>query len=185
MLFVRQIIARTKFFLATKVFADFTPNCRDFTLLKKSTQLSWIERYYAEDSERLYEPEYYFGLSYPVELIDLEEYRRYPEDYGVVASLTNAGLEITEEREAAIEAGAELFPEEAEALIQRLAEADTDTWIGHHGFEIALSDGTLFAHFEGYSMGQVGVQFEYFNTFDSKEGLIAYIENKPLSMLEV
>jgi len=87
--------------------------------------------------------------------------------------------------EAAIEAGAELFPEEAEALVQRIAEADTDTWVGHHGFEIDLADGTLFAHFEGHSLGQGGMQFEYCNTFKSKEALIEYIENQPLSMLEV
>ena len=185
MLFVKQIIARTKFFLATKIFADFTPNCRDFVLLKMATQLSFIRKRHKGYEELLHEPECYFGLSYPVELIDLEEYRRYPEDYGVVASLTNAGLEITEEREAAIEAGAELFPEEAEALIQRVAEADTDTWVGHHGFEIDLADGTLFAHFEGHSLGQGGMHFEYCDTFKSKEALIEYIENQPLSMLEV
>ena len=185
MLFVKQIIARTKFFLATKIFADFTPKCRDFVLLKTATQLSFIQKRHKGYEEQLYEPEFYFGLSYPVELIDLEEYRRYPEDYGVVASLTNAGFEITEEREAAIEAGAELFPEEAEALVQRVAEADTDTWVGHHGFEIDLADGTLFAHFEGHSLGQGGMQFEYTNTFKSKEALIEYIENQPLSMLEV
>jgi len=112
MLIIRQIVARTKFFLATKIFADFTPNCRDFVLLNTATQLCFIQKRNEGYEELLCEPECYFGLSYPVELIDLEEYRRYPEDYGVVASLTNAGLEITEEREAAIEAGAELFPEE-------------------------------------------------------------------------
>ena len=185
MLFIRPLVARAKFFFATKLSKDFIPTCSDFMLLKHSTQLSWIERHYPDQEDRLYEPECYHGLSYPTELIDLKEYRRYPEDYNVVGSLINAGLEITEEREAAIEAGAKLSAEEADALIERIAEADSDTWVGHHGFEITLSDGMLFAHFEGHSMGQGGIQFEYCNTFESKEAIIEYIENRPLSMLEV
>ena len=185
MLFIRLLVARAKFFFAIKLFKDFIPTCSDFILLRLSTQLSWIERNHPDHEDRLHEAECYFGLSYPTELIDLEEYRRYPEDYNVVGSLINAGLEITEEREAAIEAGAKLSPEEAEALIERIAEADSDTWVGHHGFEITLSDGMLFAHFEGHSMGQGGMQFEFCNTFESKDALIEYIENQPLSMLEV
>ena len=185
MLFIRLLVARAKFFFATKLFKDFIPTCRDFILLEPSTQRGWIERHYPDHEDRLHEPECYFGLSYPTELIDLEEYRRYPEDYNVVGSLINAGLEITEEREAAIEAGAKLSAEEADALLERVAEADTDTWVGHHCFEITLSDGMLFAHFEGHSVGQGGMQFEYCNTFKSKDALIAYIENQPLSMLEV
>ena len=185
MLFIRRLVARVKFFFATQIFKDYIPKRSDFILLKPSTQLSWIERHHPDYEDRLHKAECYFGLSYPTELIDLEEYRRYPEDYNVVGSLIDAGLEITEEREAAIEAGAKLSPEEAEALIERVAEADTDTWVGHHGFEITLSEGMLFAHFEGHSMGQGGMQFEYCEVLQSKDALVEYIEDQPISMLEI
>ena len=57
-----------------------------------------------------------------------------------------------------------------------VAEADVDTWVGHHGLEITLSDGTLFAHFEGHSMGQGGVKFDYCEVLQSTGVPIAYID---------
>jgi hypothetical protein len=181
MLIVRQIIARAKFVIATILNKEFIPTCYDFLLLNKATQLRWIENQYVDYEQSLYEPEAYIGLSYPVEMIDLEEYRRYPLDYGITGRLTD----LTVERKAEINAGAHLLPDEAEAVMLSVAEADTDTWVGHHGFEIRLSDGTLFVHFEGHSMGQGGVQFNYCEVMQSKDALIKYIENQPISMLEV
>lgn len=181
MLIIRRIVARTKFSIVTLFNKNFIPTCRDFILLDKVSQLRWIENQNEDYEQVLYEPEAYIGLSYPVEMIDFEEYRRYPIDYDVTGWLAD----LSEEREAEINAGAQLFPDEAAAVMQGVAEADTDTWVGHHGFEIQLSDGTLFAHFEGHSMGQGGVQFELCQVFQSRLALIEYIEDQPLSMLEV
>jgi len=181
MLIIRQIVARAKFFFATRLIKDFVPTCHDFKLLNKDTQLRWIENQHEDYEQLLYEPEAYIGLSYPVEMIDLEEYRRYPIDYDVAGWLAD----LTKEREAEINAGAQLSPDEAAAVMQGVAEADVDTWVGHHGFEIMLSDGTLFVHFEGHSMGQGGMQFDYCEVLPSKDALIEYIENQPISMLEV
>ena len=181
MLIIRQIVARAKFFFATRLVKDFVPTCHDFKLLNKDTQLRWIENQHEDYEQLLYEPDAYIGLSYPVEMIDLEEYRRYPIDYDVAGWLAD----LTKEREAEINAGAQLSPDEAAAVMQGVAEADVDAWVGHHGFEIKLSDGVLFAHFEGYSMGQGGVQFEFCEILQSKDALIKYIANQPISMLEV
>ena len=181
MLLIHQIVARAKFIIATMLSKDFVPTCRDFVLLKKETQFRWIENKYVEYEQLLYEPEAYIGLSYPVEMIDFEEYRRYPLDYDITGRLAD----LTAEREAEINAGAQLLPDEAEAVMYSVAEADVDTWVGHHGFEITFSDGTLFAHFEGHSMGQGGVQFDYCEVLPNKAALIEYIEDQPISMLEV
>ena len=181
MLLIHQIVARAKFIIATMLSKDFVPTCRDFVLLKKETQFRWIENKYVDYEQLLYEPEAYIGLSYPVEMIDFEEYRRYPLDYDITGRLAD----LTDEREAEINAGAQLLPDEAEAVMYSVAEANVDTWVGHHGFKITLSDGTLFAHFEGHSMGQGGVQFDYCEVLQSKDALIEYIENQPISMLEV
>lgn len=181
MLIFRQIFARAKFAIATILNKNFVPSCRDFVLLDKAKQLRWIKNQHEDYEQLLFEPEAYIGLSYPVEMIDFEEYRRYLVDYDITGRLAD----LTAEREAEINAGAQLLPEEAEAVMYSVAEADTDTWLGHHGFEITLSDGTLFAHFEGHSMGQGGVQFDYCEVLQSKDALVEYIENQPLSMLEV
>lgn len=66
-----------------------------------------------------------------------------------------------------------------------VAEADVDTWVGHHGLEITLSDGTLFAHFEGHSMGQGGVKFDYCEVLQSTGVPIAYIDCLQLSAFGV
>ena len=185
MLVFRKIFARIKFVFATKLHKKFTPTCNDFVLLNKTTQLRWISRRLEDYEQLLYKPEAYLGLSYPVGLIDLEEYRLYSEDYNVVGLLIEAGLDITPARKDEINSGAHLYSEEAKLLIQSLAGEDTDSWVGHHGFEIKLSDGTLFTHFEGHSMGQGGVQFELCQVLQSKRELIEYIESQPLSMLEM
>jgi len=150
-------------------------------LLNKATQLRWIENKYEDFEQLLYETEAYVGLTYPSEMVDFEEYRRYPIDYDITGKLAD----LTAEREAEINAGAHLLPDEAKAVMLSIAEANVDTWVGHHGFEITLSDGTLFAHFEGHSMGQGGVQFDYCEVLRNKDALIEYIENQPISMLEV
>ena len=181
MLIIYKIFVRAKFTVAKIFNNDFVPSCSDFVLLDKTTQLRWIENQYEGYEHVLYEPEAYIGLSYPVEMIDLAEYRRYPLDYDITGRLAD----LTAEREAEINAGAHLLPDEAKAVMLSIAEANVDSWVGHHGFEITLSDGTLFAHFEGHSMGQGGVQFDYCAILQSKDALIEYIEDQPISMLEV
>ena len=181
MLIIRQIVARTKFFFASLFIKEFVPTCRDFVLLDKAMQLRWIGSQYEDYEQLLYEPEAYIGLSYPIEMIDFEEYRLYPVDYDITGQIAD----LTAIRETEINAGAKLLPDEAEAVMYSVAEADTDTWVGHHGFEIKLSDGTLFVHFEGHSMGQGGVQFDYCEVLQSKDALVEYIEDQPISMLEV
>ena len=124
-------------------------------------------------------------MSYPEGVIHLEDYQKYPDDYGVVFKLQDAGLEIDEKREEEINNGEPLTKEEEDALIASVAEDDVDSWIGHHGFEIALKDGSLFTHFTGHSMGQGGVDFRYEGAFNNKAALIDHIGEQFLASFQV
>jgi hypothetical protein len=113
MLIIRQIVARTKFFFASLFIKKFVPTCRDFVLLDKAMQLRWIGSQYEDYEQLLYEPEAYIGLSYPIEMIDFEEYRLYPVDYDITGRIAD----LTAIRETEINAGAKLLPDEAEAVM--------------------------------------------------------------------
>ena len=83
-----------------------------------------------------------------------------------------------------IDASAELTETEKENLIAAIAEADVDGWITHNGFEITLLDGSIYAYFNGYSLGQGGFDFKFFSLFRTYEDLLKHITSLPLSYLE-
>ena len=72
-----------------------------------------------------------------------------------------------------------------EDLISAVAENDVHGWLGHHGFEIELTDGNCFAYFLGYDGGQGGPSFEYHSLFGSRSELLDYVEAQPMAYLEV
>ena len=181
---LKDTLTRMKFYIVLKLNLNITPTREEFVRLNQMVQLAWITRNYKDHEDIFYKPEGYFGLSYPEGLICLDEYQSYAEDYDVVGKLANAGLDITESREEEINAGHPLIPDEADALIATIAEDDVDSWITHHGFEVMLKNGTLFAHFEGHSMGQGGIDYLYVGTFKDKAALKEYISRQLLASFE-
>ena len=78
-----------------------------------------------------------------------------------------------------IDEGAKLNDHEREALACAIAEEDTEGWLGHHGFQIDLDDGSVFTYFVGHSMGQGGASFNFIGIYSSKEDLIEVIQEEP------
>ena len=181
---MKAILTRIKFYFVFKLNLNITPNRLEFQLLDKLVQLDWITRHHQDYEDIFYTQEGYLGVSYPQGIIDLEEYRSYPEEYDVAQMLANAGIEITESREEEINSGCSLTQDECEALTASIAENDVDSWIGHHGFEIVLRDGCLFTHFTGHSLGQGGIEFRYHSLFEHREALLDYIGEQFLASFQ-
>ena len=151
---------------------------QDFLKLNSDQQLAWIDQNIEEYEVLLYN-DGYLGCSYPTEQIDLEEYENYPMDYDVSGMIKNQLASITASRMEEIDEGAKLTDHEREALACAIAEEDTEGWLGHHGFQIDLYDGSVFTYFVGHSMGQGGASFNFIGIYSSKEDLIEVIQEEP------
>ena len=151
---------------------------QDFLKLNSDHQLAWIDQNIEEYEVLLYN-DGYLGCSYPTEQIDLEEYENYPMDYDVSGMIKNQLASITASRMEEIDEGAKLNDHEREALACAIAEEDTDGWLGHHGFQIDLDDGSVFTYFVGHSIGQGGASFNFIGIYSSKEDLIEVIQEEP------
>ena len=151
---------------------------QDFLKLNSDQQLAWIDQNIEEYEVLLYN-DGYLGCSYPTEQIDLEEYENYPMDYDVSGMIKNQLDSITASRMEEIDEGAKLNDHEREALACAIAEEDTEGWLGHHGFQIDLYDGSVFTYFVGHSMGQGGASFNFIGIYSSKEDLIEVIQEEP------
>ena len=151
---------------------------QDFLKLNSDQQLAWIDQNIEEYEVLLYN-DGYLGCSYPTEQIDLEEYENYPMDYDVSGMIKNQLASITASRMEEIDKGAKLNGHEREALACAIAEEDTEGWLGHHGFQIDLDDGSVFTYFVGHSIGQGGASFNFIGIYSSKEGLIEAVQDEP------
>ena len=151
---------------------------QEFLQLNSDQQFKWIEQNIEEYEVSLYN-DGYLGCSYPTEQIDLEEYENYPLDYDVSGLIKNQLATITPNRIDEIDEGAKLSDHEREALAISIAEEDTEGWLGHHGFQIDLEDGSVFTHFVGHSMGQGGASFNFIGIYASKEDVINALQDKP------
>ena len=98
--------------------------------------------------------------------------------------LSCANSEISDLRLSDINAGAELTETERENLLAAIAEKDVDGWITHNGFEITLLDGSIYAYFNGYSLGPGGFDFKFFSFFKTYEELLRHITSLPMSYVE-
>ena len=154
----------------------------DLLNLSKVAQFSWIETHVPDYDEQCY-GEGYLGAFYPSEP-DLNDFLNDPEDYGVSRLISSQNAEISEARLSEINAGAKLTETERENLIAAIAEADVDGWITHNAFEITLLDGSIYAYFNGYSLGPGGFDFKFFSFFKTYEELLRHITSLPMSYVE-
>ena len=150
--------------------------------LSKDAQFSWIKTHIPDFGEKCY-GDGYLGAFYPYDP-DLSDFLDDPEDYGVSGLIASQNSTISDSRLSEIDAGAELTEAEKENLIAAIAEADVDGWITHNGFEITLLDGSIYAYFNGYCLGQGGFDFKFFSIFKTYEDLVKYITSLPISYLE-
>ena len=146
-------------------------------------QEEWIAENIPDFEERLY-GEGYLGCSYPIEKIDLKEYRDHAEDYGTADLIARQGRPMSEERVNEIDAGDELTDEEIESLFATISEDDIDGWTSHHGFPIKLKGGRIFVYFFGYGMGQGGIEFTYSGAFSSRDELVESLSDEYSLALE-
>ena len=146
--------------------------------LSSDQQLDWIEKNIEEYEVLLYS-DGYLGCSYPSEEINLADYENYPLDYDTSGMIKTQLADITQSRMEEIDEGAKLADHEREALACAIAEEDTEGWLGHHGFQIDLDDGSVFTYFVGHSMGQGGASFNFIGIYSSKEDLIEVIQEEP------
>lgn len=146
-------------------------------------QEEWISENIPDFEERLY-GEGYLGCSYPIEKIDLKEYRDYAEDYGTADLIARQGTPMSDERVDEIDAGDELSDEEIESLFAAISEDDIDGWTSHHGFPIKLKGGSIFVYFFGYGMGQGGIEFTYSGAFSSRDELVESLSDEYSLALE-
>jgi len=159
-------------------------NSDEFLSKPNELQLQWIEENVPDWGVLLY-GEGYLGCSYPTENINLNEYLSNRDDYGVSEMLLSQDSNISEERIEEIDNGADLTAHEIEMLQRSIAEDDFGGWIGHHCFDLELSDGNVCVYFEGYDIGQGGSDFEYIGTYKSREMLVKELEDKPFFALEI
>ena len=150
--------------------------------LSYDERLSWIETHIPDFDEHCY-GEGYLGAFYPSET-DISDFLNDPEDYGVSGLIASQNSEISDVRLSEINAGAELTETEKENLIAAIAEADVDGWITHNAFEITLLDGSIYAYFNGYSLGPGGFDFKFFSFFKTYEELLRHITSLPMSYVE-
>ena len=144
---------------------------KEFLSLNSEQQIHWIERNIEEYEVLLYS-DGYIGCSYPSEQIDLEQYENYPLDYDI-SGMIKAHLDgITPTRIDQIDNGAKLTKHEREALAHAVADEDMEGWLGHHGFQIDLDDGSVFTSFVSHSLGQGGASFDFIGIYASKEEMI-------------
>ena len=64
-----------------------------------------------------------------------------------------------------------------------IAEQDMDGWLGHHGIQIDLDDGSVFTYFVSSSMGQAGANFEFMGIYTSKEDMLKTVQELPFFAL--
>lgn len=98
------------------------------------------------------------GIFYPKSLTDLSEYEDCPEEKDTIWILRQRLNELSEFRENQNLDGSRLTEKEAHAIRQNEAEEDTEGWIGLHGWEAQVADGTIFVAALGYSEGQGGIR---------------------------
>ena len=146
-------------------------------------QEEWIAENIPDFKERLFS-DGYLGCSYPIEKIDLQEYRDYAEDYGTADLIARQGTPMSDQRVDEIDAGEELTDEEIESLFAAISEDDIDGWTSHHGFPVKLKGGSIFVYFFGYSMGQGGMEFTYSGVFSSRKELIESLSDEYALALE-
>ena len=151
---------------------------QEFMDLSSDQQLDWIEKNIEEYEVLLYS-DGYLGCSYPTEEINMADYETYPLDYDTSGLIKTQSADITQSRMEEIDEGAKLTDHEREALACAIAEEDTEGWLGHHGFQIDLYDGSVFTYFVGHSMGQGGASFNFIGIYSSKEDLIEVIQEEP------
>jgi len=150
--------------------------------LSYDEQFSWIETHIPDYDEKCY-GDGYLGAFYPSGT-DISDFLNDPEDYGVAGLIASQNSEISDVRLSEINAGAELTDTERENLLAAIAEEDVDGWITHNGFEITLLDGSIYAYFNGNSLGPGGFDFKFFSLFRTYEDLLKHITSLPLSYLE-
>lgn len=180
---LKNKLLRIYVWLLTSLFKGYKPNLEQFQSLPLSDQFYWLSKKYPDYADLCY-GEGYLGMSYPVNDALVQEHEDQPEEYGVVDILRDRVPTLSDERARAILAGSKLSQEELDVVIEAIAENDTDGWWGHHGFEIELADQTVFAHLIGRSLGQGGVDFEYYGTFTDAHSLKDWIERQPLRQLD-
>jgi len=146
-------------------------------------QEEWIAENIPNFEERLFS-DGYLGCSYPIEKIDLQEYRDYAEDYGTADLIAQQGTPMSDERVDEIDAGEELTDEEIESLFAAISEDDIDGWTSHHGFPIKLKGGSIFVYFFGYRMGQGAIEFTYAGAFRSRSELANSLSDEYALALE-
>ena len=155
---------------------------QEFMDLSSEQQLDWIEQNIEEYEVLLYS-DGYIGCSYPSEQSDLEEYENYPLDYDVSGMIKKQLDSITPNRIDEIDEGAKLTCHEREALARAIAEQDMDGWLGHHGFQLDLDDGSVFTYFISNSIGQGGASFAYMGLYGSKEDMLEAVQREPFFAL--
>lgn len=179
----RVKLFRLYFCCMSAMFRRYKPSLKQFQSLPISVQFHWISKRYPDYADLCY-GEGYLGMSYPINDALVQDYEDQPEEYGVVDILRGRVPALSDERARNILAGSKLSQEELDIVIEAIAENDADGWWGHHGFEIELADQTVFAHFIGRSLGQGGVDFEYYGTFNDGQSLKNWIERQPLGQLD-
>ena len=155
---------------------------QEFLQLNSVQQLDWIDQNIEEYEVLLYN-DGYLGCSYPTEQINLEQYENYPLDYDTSGMIKNQLASITASRIDEIDEGAKLNDHEREALAISIAEEDTEGWLGHHGFQIDLDDGSVFTYFVSNSMGPGGASFEFMGIYASREDMSAAVQDEPFFAL--
>jgi len=159
------------------------PSKAAFLKLTHDEQEAWIEANIPDDEVDLY-GDNYLGCSYDLDEDTLEEYIECREDYGVSGIISSQLPNLTEERLAEIDDGADLTSEEVEALKSGIAEDDYHGWQIHSGQYIKVRFGAVYALYVGEDVGQGGANFELEAVFRSKSKAMLALNYKPMIALE-
>jgi len=181
---MHKIIQNFVFYFRCKFPTEYIPTVAKYNGVSAQLQFLWIQKYYPDFGVRCFD-EGYLGCSYPTDSIEIAEYETHPEDYGTLELIETVGFELSDDRISEILSGDKLNQEEIMYLREAIADADTDGWWGHHGFDIKLSDGKCFAYFLGMPGGQGGPEFEYVSNFDSRRAMLIHIRENFSNFVEM
>ena len=179
------IFTRLKFYFIFKFNVYVLPTRKEFLRLHQAVQLDWIARQNKDYEDMLFSRNVFVGISYPEQLIRLDDYLKDPVTSDVAGILRYRDITVSPNRELEINAGKPLTSEETAALTDEVADCDMDNWITHHCYDFLLKDGFLYAHFESYRSETGGRKFIFHSLFHDRYSLLDYIDAKPISSLDV
>lgn len=179
------LVTRLKFYFIFKFKVYVEPTRKEFLRLNQSVQLDWIARQDKDYEDKLFRRNFFVGISYPEQLIRLDDYLKDPVNSDIVGILRYRDINVSESRELEINAGEPLTQKEIAVLTHEVADCDIDNWITHHCYDFLLKDGFLYAHFESYRNETGERKFTYHSLFEDRQSLLKHIDAKPISSLDV